>query len=1542
MKKTSTCKFLLLLAAHLFFSFAAFAGGDAGKATASVSSSAVEIGQSVTLSVTVSDQTGDGASGGQCKYTITIPTEITPSTKVNSSVSKGKNGNTTYTHGSYTTSSVGCYTFDLNVTDGSQGGADPQVCFHPKAPVVAQASDVVPYAFTANWEAESSAQSYLLTLKKASGEVIAEDVEVNGTSHPFTGLEYATYAYSVKSKAGDLVSLGTSAEMQVLPLQPSVSLSAIEPFAIVLGENPHTQAVTLTASNLYGDVALSLKSGANSSFAISKQTISQTEQSAAFDITYNPTEVGAHKDTLLISTLYLSQEIPLQGQATLNAPNALDASSVSSSRFTANWEKVSAATNYYLSVKDGLGEDVYSDYVGDVASFEITNLKPEANYKYTVKAFANELLSAASNEIELSTTKGPVVNYSNSASFYQEVNTEDTKTIRVEATNVVGTVSVRIADENGCFSTEMSSLAAAGGEVLVKFNPTQVGVFTAKLILSAEGLDSDVEVALKGTSTPAAVVALPASNITDASFVANWEASTDAVDYLLTLTQDGLVVMSDQSTAGVNSYSVSADGGRTYSYSVKVVATDMTSVASNEIKLITHSAPYPVAHLKESTIQVKWNAVPDADGYEITLYKGDVAVEDYNAVPVNNATSVDFVAQQGSTDYTYELFSLFGKSKYSSGILAVIVADQPDEDPMPNFDFEAWEEGKEGSEDSVEPVSWNSFMTFSCSLPSVACGFAQKKKIEESVDTRPGSKGTKSAKIWSTSVIGIVANGNMTTGQIIAGSTTATETDKNYNQTKREDDAFNMPFKGRPDSISVWVKFVPEKMGEQAGITTTIHGDCDYKDPADSGSDCEVAKADATFYATESKGWQRLSIPFEARISTDPRYILISVTTNKTPGGGTAGDAVYVDDMLLIYKPELSVNPIGKTTYEKGEELNVAYTLTGTMSAYNVNADANVVSLQLSDANGSFENPIVLSQVTTNAGGVLTADIPTNIPEGNNYKLRVVTTNYPMTVVCEATLTINDAMPTTPVALDATAITSVSFVANWEAVANNGGYVVTVNEKDYVVTDEAATSLTLTNLAPETSYSYTVKSLNGNRYSLASNTISVRTSSGGAILYDKESLSDFATIVNEPISQTIAIEGIGLIQDIAIALQGNDAAKFSVDVTELDAVGGDIVVTYAADALGEHTASLVLTSATASSLAIPLKGICRVPSPANLAATAITPDGFTASWAAVAGAESYNFAILDAEDSVVSSATITAITDLSKKVKGLSSNSSYKFTLTAVIGSFESLPAVFANVTTMAQPVINVETTPIELSATVGASTITYSIENAIAGETVSVTLTGDSDISKTDGEEQIEINYSPTVVGTSSATLEIAYPYAETKTIAISAINLPEAVVTSAGESAETFFVAQWTAFEGADSYLLTVKNEEDVVEAAYNKKNVGTVLFYTVSDLSPNTTYSFFVEVVKNNLTSLPSNTTDVTTSQTSSFANVANKAYKLYPNPAEDYIRVEGLAPSEIYVISDARNTILLKGKYDGNSIRVSDLIPGVYVLRFGNQNISFIKK
>ena len=35
--------------------------------------------------------------------------------------------------------------------------------------------------------------------------------------------------------------------------------------------------------------------------------------------------------------------------------------------------------------------------------------------------------------------------------------------------------------------------------------------------------------------------------------------------------------------------------------------------------------------------------------------------------------------------------------------------------------------------------------------------------------------------------------------------------------------------------------------------------------------------------------------------SSNPEYILITFTTNKTPGGGSGGDEVFIDDVELIY-----------------------------------------------------------------------------------------------------------------------------------------------------------------------------------------------------------------------------------------------------------------------------------------------------------------------------------------------------------------------------------------------------------------------------------------------------------------------------------------------------------------------------------------------------------------------------------------------------------------------------------------------------------------
>src|SRR5690554_1691212 len=77
---------------------------------------------------------------------------------------------------------------------------------------------------------------------------------------------------------------------------------------------------------------------------------------------------------------------------------------------------------------------------------------------------------------------------------------------------------------------------------------------------------------------------------------------------------------------------------------------------------------------------------------------------------------------------------------------------------IPNSNFEQWEDISGGLA-GQEPINWNSFMTAGGDLTQFA-GI----QIEASSDKRPGSSGTKSAKIWSRSVLEINANGNVTLG----------------------------------------------------------------------------------------------------------------------------------------------------------------------------------------------------------------------------------------------------------------------------------------------------------------------------------------------------------------------------------------------------------------------------------------------------------------------------------------------------------------------------------------------------------------------------------------------------------------------------------------------------------------------------------------------------------------------------------------------------------------------------------------------------------
>ena len=316
----------------------------------------------------------------------------------------------------------------------------------------------------------------------------------------------------------------------------------------------------------------------------------------------------------------------------------------------------------------------------------------------------------------------------------------------------------------------------------------------------------------------------------------------------------------------------------------------------------------------------------------------------------------------------------------------------------PQFDNRGFEQWTTREVTSIsEPVHWHSGGT----ATGTWSGFLSSQ-IEQSSQTRPGSSGSKSVRLFPDSVLGVTANGTLTNGRINAGSMSATGSG-NYNYTQRAESAFNTPIGQLPDSLTVWVCFRSQSTTDKAQVKAVVHGDADYKliangteEPANMHMATAVKSFTRTAPANGAYTWHRLSIPFNnSGPCTDVRYILLTATTNETPGTGSTNDDLFVDDVLLVYNPILRMEQLASNEFAINSTITIPFTLSGTMSPENLNAAPNVVIAQLSNANGSFSNPTELGRITTNASGSITAQIP-NMPVGQHYKIRVVSTNYPM------------------------------------------------------------------------------------------------------------------------------------------------------------------------------------------------------------------------------------------------------------------------------------------------------------------------------------------------------------------------------------------------------------------------------------------------------------------------------------------------------------------------------------------------------------------
>ena len=226
-----------------------------------------------------------------------------------------------------------------------------------------------------------------------------------------------------------------------------------------------------------------------------------------------------------------------------------------------------------------------------------------------------------------------------------------------------------------------------------------------------------------------------------------------------------------------------------------------------------------------------------------------------------------------------------------------------------NPGFEQWDGGS-----ADEPTGWNSYPSANCTM-FVGCSTAKQKRHERSTDVRPGSTGQYSCLIYAKSVLGVVANGALTSGQMQLVSLNTSSSD-NGNRTIQTNNDFNHRLNAKPDSIVFWAKVVNASNASQACCHLYIHDNFNLQDPLGGNTDSNykshiIGMVPSYNFTNNGSTWQRHSAPIRydgdtCRSTNDPEYILITFSTNYLAMQGSGGDKLYIDDIELIYNANLS------------------------------------------------------------------------------------------------------------------------------------------------------------------------------------------------------------------------------------------------------------------------------------------------------------------------------------------------------------------------------------------------------------------------------------------------------------------------------------------------------------------------------------------------------------------------------------------------------------------------------------------------------------
>ncbi len=216
---------------------------------------------------------------------------------------------------------------------------------------------------------------------------------------------------------------------------------------------------------------------------------------------------------------------------------------------------------------------------------------------------------------------------------------------------------------------------------------------------------------------------------------------------------------------------------------------------------------------------------------------------------------------------------------------------------LPNSDMEDWNSSYDN-----EPNRWHGFKSAGGVFASTSAGIAS---LGSSDDVRPGATG-HSAVLTAGSFFGVVANGTMTNGKLMAGSYDANSYDNHAEMDMNNGtEDFYMALYAKPDKFNVWLKYTQgtANANNKASVSVKTFDGTYYQEPVDKTyTNLSGSIVGGVIPVCD---WTQYSFDFDydsyAANGAATNAIFVTFSTNGNPGTGSKNDAVYVDDMELVY-----------------------------------------------------------------------------------------------------------------------------------------------------------------------------------------------------------------------------------------------------------------------------------------------------------------------------------------------------------------------------------------------------------------------------------------------------------------------------------------------------------------------------------------------------------------------------------------------------------------------------------------------------------------